>query len=357
MATALHSPRTDNAPAPHINGYPLTRPLSVTDLEFKDGRYQPLTTPLPTNRHTSAMVFTTPVTAPWSNPEDQQRSPGVTSSPWINSRDKEDRDRTELFGMDANSYNQQPVHLQKQDTDSNALPPGAARRVIEPYYVDREPPVPFSTPEAQAPTTVGPNNIIRQDLPAVPSPPPQTTQTPQTMSGPDTSSPQPGTSPVPAARHLPVPSPGTGPESSGTSSTSPTFSPPVPFSVVPAYKQSVGISISPKPRVYAQQPVYITPPSAPKPINPVYSPPLPGPPEEVCIECAMRDQDMADVDVASPGVWDRDSDVLYDDLVRREREEQASGVVRTDSSRPRATGGRLTETNLKIWLSVVSSLI
>ncbi len=38
-----------------------------------------------------------------------------------------------------------------------------------------------------------------------------------------------------------------------------------------------------------------------------YTPIIP-PQEEVCVECAMRDQDMADVDVTSAGVWERASD-------------------------------------------------
>jgi hypothetical protein len=63
---------------------------------------------------------------------------------------------------------------------------------------------------------------------------------------------------------------------------------------------------------------------------------------------------MADVDVTTLGVWERDSDVLYEDLLRREQEEQAAGFMFVDPSRPRAIGGRLTETNLKIWLSIVS---
>ena len=71
------------------------------------------------------------------------------------------------------------------------------------------------------------------------------------------------------------------------------------------------------------------------------------------MECAMRDQDMADVDVTSPGVWERDSDVQYEELLRREDEEQASGIATMDESRPRARGGKLTEQNLKLWLSVV----
>lgn len=69
----------------------------------------------------------------------------------------------------------------------------------------------------------------------------------------------------------------------------------------------------------------------------------------------MRDQDMADVDVTSPGVWERASDVLFEELMERELQDEANGVVVVDdSSRPKARGGRLTEQNLKIWLSVVS---
>lgn len=67
----------------------------------------------------------------------------------------------------------------------------------------------------------------------------------------------------------------------------------------------------------------------------------------------MRDQDMADVDVTSPGVWDRASDVLFEELKEREREEEAAGIVSSDEKRPRARGGRLTEQNLKLWLSIV----
>ena len=73
----------------------------------------------------------------------------------------------------------------------------------------------------------------------------------------------------------------------------------------------------------------------------------------------MRDQDMADVDVTSPGVWERESDVLYEDLCRREAEEEASGHHSSSDhqSRPRAKGGKLTEENLKFWLSIVRCLV
>lgn len=76
------------------------------------------------------------------------------------------------------------------------------------------------------------------------------------------------------------------------------------------------------------------------------------PREEVCLECAMRDQDMADVDVTSPGVWERDSDVYYQDLIRSEEEAISTGTPIPEDS-PRSTGDLLTETNLKLWLTMV----
>lgn len=75
------------------------------------------------------------------------------------------------------------------------------------------------------------------------------------------------------------------------------------------------------------------------------------------MECAMRDQDMAEVDVTSPGVWDRESDILYEELKRREEEEEASGNPNADHSRPRARGARLSEQNIKLWLSLVCTCL
>lgn len=59
-------------------------------------------------------------------------------------------------------------------------------------------------------------------------------------------------------------------------------------------------------------------------------------PEEVCIECMMRDRDLADVDVQGPGVWTRGSDVAWEDLKRREKEllESASSVESDNDSLP-----------------------
>ncbi|KAG8213801.1 hypothetical protein J3R82DRAFT_10513 [Butyriboletus roseoflavus] len=120
------------------------------------------------------------------------------------------------------------------------------------------------------------------------------------------------------------------------------------------YSPTLAIPISSNPRAYPQHPTYITPAAAtPDHINPILSQNHPQPQEEVCVECAMRDQDMADVIVIGPGIWDRESDVLFEELLRREEEEEASGILPSDfSSRPRARGGRLTEQNLKLWTTM-----
>jgi len=126
------------------------------------------------------------------------------------------------------------------------------------------------------------------------------------------------------------------------------------MSTAAQYSPTMGfpVSISSNPRVQAQQPTFINPSPTPTPINPVFTSQR-LPPEEVCVECAMRDQDMADVDVTSPGIWGRESDVHYEDLLRRELEEEELGVPPQEPHRPRARGGRLTDANLKLWLSLV----
>ncbi|KAJ4483432.1 hypothetical protein J3R30DRAFT_3448440 [Lentinula aciculospora] len=151
---------------------------------------------------------------------------------------------------------------------------------------------------------------------------------------------------IPAApRHpsLPAAGIGAGP-SNANASASPLI---IPLSASPTYVPP----ISSRRRAYPQHPTYIQNVS-PNPVNPVYLPNNPSA-EEVCIECAMRDQDMADVDVTSPGIWERESDVHYEELKLKEAEEEASGIISTEGPpRPKATGGRLTESNLKLWLSV-----
>ena len=168
----------------------------------------------------------------------------------------------------------------------------------------------------------------------------------------------------------------------------------------------ISVPISATSRALAQQPTYITPPSSPTPIvvNPIYSngPSTPYTPDpmypssmaqqqqqqsrggaqngrglpppiierEICVECAMRDQDMADVDVTSPGIWERESDIFYQELCRKEEEEEreremnssgsseahSRGMRSIDPHRPRAKGDRLTEQNLKVWLTMVIHL-
>lgn len=94
------------------------------------------------------------------------------------------------------------------------------------------------------------------------------------------------------------------------------------------------------------------------------APQITAPPEEVCVECMMRDRDMADINVRGPGNWDRESDAGIRELLEREDEEErlwrdrhaAELAVPGNKLRPprRASKGhRLTEQNLKIWLTLV----
>jgi len=46
--------------------------------------------------------------------------------------------------------------------------------------------------------------------------------------------------------------------------------------------------------------------------------PAPKMQEEVCLECMMRDRDLADIDVIGPGCWSRQSDADWDELKWRE---------------------------------------
>ena len=141
--------------------------------------------------------------------------------------------------------------------------------------------------------------------------------------------------------------------SSPPTTTNGQFPPIMPLAASPNYSPPVAS----RNRAYPQQPTYITPTNSVNPVNPVYSPPQPAqplsPPEDVCVECTMRDQEMADVDVTSPGVWDRASDAAFEELKRRDLEDEVNGVINNDPSRPRIKGGRLTEQNLRLWLSIV----
>ncbi|KAH9839386.1 uncharacterized protein C8Q71DRAFT_704234 [Rhodofomes roseus] len=156
-----------------------------------------------------------------------------------------------------------------------------------------------------------------------------------------------GSAPPSSPRHPALPSAGIGgPSASATS-------PIVPLVAGPSFTPSgMQVHLSSKPRASAQYPTYITPPPVMNNMNATYTP-AQAPREEVCVECAMRDQDMADVDVTGPGVWERDSDVMYEELLHRELEEEAAGIAPPEnSSRPRARGMPLSEQNLRVWLSI-----
>lgn len=142
------------------------------------------------------------------------------------------------------------------------------------------------------------------------------------------------------------------------------------YSFPPAYNTGGGSAAQPPSQPKPPQAQYVSRPQPTLPIsNPSQSSPAPipvvqaqaaqrvMPPEEVCIECMMRDRDMADVDVTSPGVWERESDVWYEELVRRELKEARRGIVPTvNSNKPKSKGDPLTEANLGIWLTKVRFL-
>lgn len=67
---------------------------------------------------------------------------------------------------------------------------------------------------------------------------------------------------------------------------------------------------------------------------------------EVCLECMMRDEDMIDVHVVGPGLWERESDREFEDAKRIEEEEEArdrdretSGASVLGSTTPSREGG------------------
>ncbi|OWZ70446.1 hypothetical protein AYX14_04128 [Cryptococcus neoformans] len=61
--------------------------------------------------------------------------------------------------------------------------------------------------------------------------------------------------------------------------------------------------------------------------------------EEVCLECMMRDRDLADVDVQGEDVWDRESDAGFKELVKRE-EGLLKSMGNLDSAETSAVHGK-----------------
>lgn len=335
-ATIQQPPRNDPAANLHVNLYPRTL---MDDIDFRDNRYPPLSKPILQSPPQQDQL--------WDryDPQSFQRSfePSNSISGWpagqssrVDSQYQQTPSRQSARSpglLSTQSQSQEP----QRTSLSYALPSGASRRVVERYSLeDNGQRAPSRASTETRPTLVESN----QDTGRSRTNTPQPTRLNELQSRDRPVSILPATPRRPAA-----PSSSASPNALGGSSQ---FPPVMPLSASPTYNPPV----APKHRTYPQQPTYITPPDAPNPINTVYSP---SPPlqEEVCVECAMRDQDMADVDVASPGVWERASDVLFEDLVERELQDEANGVVVVDdSSRPKARGGRLTEQNLKIWISI-----
>ncbi|GAA5853715.1 hypothetical protein JCM8547_007422 [Rhodosporidiobolus lusitaniae] len=85
--------------------------------------------------------------------------------------------------------------------------------------------------------------------------------------------------------------------------------PPVPSSAPPPAAQ---------PPQQQQQPNQLPPHLIPQP--------------EVCVECMMRDRDMADVDVTGEGVWERESDGEFREQMRWEEENPGGGGVGGEGS-------------------------
>ncbi|KAK7045595.1 hypothetical protein VNI00_007427 [Paramarasmius palmivorus] len=329
----------------HTGAYPRTL---MSDLDFRDTRYPSLTPQTKVPQRTSAVLLGSQNMPAWEKEakEDDEyfrerpstADPATASSQdWSPSEQKLSSSPQQQLPPQTGASSAQSNQSQGQSQEhpksavSYSLPNGAPRRVVERYSLDNNDPQPStsqSQPVAEAETIPDSSSANRTNIPP-----------PRRQGPPDPIIPS-------APRHpsLPAAGIGAGPShANGNAAASPTF---MPLAASPTYTPPV----SSRQRAYAQQPTFIQNVS-PQPVNPVYLPN--NPPEEVCLECAMRDQDMADVDVTSPGVWDRESDADYEELKRREEEEEASGIINTETPpRPRARGGKLTEQNLRLWLSV-----
>ncbi|CDO75686.1 hypothetical protein BN946_scf184941.g39 [Trametes cinnabarina] len=386
MATAVQFPAPDTS-APHDdvsrvlvspNGHAhshsksnsYAQRLTLTDFDLKDDRYPSLSSsksPVTPTAHSPARFdpaldagMTAALRASYYE-NTRNSDTGPPGKEWIGENiTQEPVDDWADVQNEPTATSPRPQSPRAQDT---TYPSGSPVPLVGPYDLD--------TPLGARPT----GDSARERRSPYPEPARQTPDMGQRMSSPQTIHDQgdapasgsphlanqalpPGAAPSgvmlsssTSPRHPSLPAPGV-----GAGPSSPSASPIVPLSAGPAYNAAMmQIPISPKTRAYAQHPTYITPASSPA-MQPSFSPPQ-IPKEEICVECAMRDQDMADVDVTSPGVWDRESDILYEELCRREAEEEASGQASGQASsenhsRPRAKGGKLTEENLRLWLSI-----
>ncbi|KAK7472546.1 hypothetical protein VKT23_000661 [Stygiomarasmius scandens] len=316
MAAALYPSRNDTGPSV-VPAAAYQRPL-MNDLDFRDNRYPSMT---PQRQSTAVLASQTP-----SGPEWKPIAGSSSSQAWDPIPGPAIPQSSKFAPSDA-SQSQSPSQEQPQrSTVSYSLPPDSSRRVVERYSLDgpAQRDQPLEAEDGPVIKDVASRSNTQRSARQPPS------QDPSTI--------------PPAPRHSTLPPSA----AAGTSSNVNGYqlaSTQMPLAASPNYNPPV----SSRQRAYAQQP-YITQNVAPKPVNPIF---LPNNGEEVCVECAMRDQDMADVDVTSPGVWDRESDVFYEDLRRKEEEEERTGIISTEGPpRPKYKGGLLTEQNLKIWLSL-----
>jgi hypothetical protein len=354
-ATAYHLPRP-------TSGLSTLYPRGgLADLDFKDTRYPMLGassagirgSAIPNGLHDLSGWDNTNETARMDN-SDRPRLNGRSET---DAKEREEESRSQeqsqpgiINGMASGVQQAQPSRL--ESVVQYALPTDTTRRVVERYSMD-ENRDDILSPDSDRP--------FLQDSPLQDSPQDESITASQHQQGVGRAiSPERPPSILPASPRHPslLPAPGAGPSNKES-----TYTPVGPLSTSPLYNSAAAAGLAAVPlssnsRVYAQQPTYVTLSSAPNPLQPVYLPNLP-PQEEVCVECAMRDQDMADVDVTSPGVWERESDALYDDLVRREQEEEQEDVISSESyksTRPRAKGGRLSESIFIVWLTMFSTV-
>lgn len=328
--STIQPARPDTVPSSLPSGLELDffqRGLAVSDLEAKDTRYPSLSfdkaPPWPSSGATQAQLSPAQIDSltrtepPKAKTEDEQRGSNRTD-PDVGQHSSQPK--TTSQGISSGSARHTPGR-NGRDNGASAFPPMNGSLIDSKFL-------------SESIKSLGESHTVFQ----LPASPPQT-QAPRDVP----------LSLLPSgSRQTSYPTPDV---------TGPSRLSPKPLSTARAYSPTMGIPIpiSTNPRAYAQHPTFITPATAPDPINPILSPTPLQPQEDVCIECAMRDQDMADVIVTGPGVWDRESDILYEELLRREEEEEAAGILHSEcSSRPRARGGRLTDQNLKLWNAMAS---
>ncbi|KAI0081916.1 hypothetical protein K474DRAFT_1703393 [Panus rudis PR-1116 ss-1] len=386
MAAALHLPPSEHVPSgPHLNDVPLNlvapsqdmyaRRLTITELDLKDNRYPTLTA------HSKPYPSTSSIPLSYSDRTDERPVTSASRRSWVdysqqdgnnstnsNTRRPDEWTPDQLVDEPPNpswarqqrsqSPNEQGSPAFRQTQAQSSYPSNNTSSHIQqsssgvsPYDRDvareeRFPRMPSSasggSAEQPQQSRITPAALV--PLPETPSASSalQTSDMGQRVSGVEQFQERSQPVNVNAPHRSSMAGVGAGPSSA-------TLSPIVPLSAGPSYSPAaMAIPISQSPRAYPQQPTYINQPSGgPKA---AYAPPQ-IPKEEVCVECAMRDQDMADVDVTSPGIWERESDAAYEELVRLDDEDDALGRPHPDN-RPRARGDPLTEGNLRVWLSI-----